>query len=244
MLTVLPPPSDRLIVYLDILGWSEIVSEEKRAGDVASAMLEVQAEKDTHEIARRLTRTDDAVQTSEFSDCVVFSCDPESDWARESLLRRVCRLSLLWLHRGFLCRGAVVIGRVVHSDKVIYGSGLVDAYRLEREVAVYPRIVVREADILRLGLESKVFRMDDGVPFLNPMLHWLPPANEPATVEQIESGLRTEHRRWKVRLDELKAKPDPTPAWAKVIAKHEWLLRYFERSAEAIGLKLTVSGRG
>ncbi len=47
MTTVLPQPSDRLIGYLDILGWSEIVRDEKRAGDVATAMLEVQAEKDT-----------------------------------------------------------------------------------------------------------------------------------------------------------------------------------------------------
>jgi hypothetical protein len=233
-LTALPPPQDRLIGYLDILGWSEIVRDEKRAGDVAGAMLEVQAEKDTFEFGRLLTRADYSVQVSEFSDCVAFSCDLESEPAREQLLRRICRLYLLWLHRGFLCRGALVVGRAVHVDNLIYGTGVVDAYHLEREVAVYPRIVVREGDIDRVNLRDRLLRMDDGVAFLNPMLHWLPPAEPAATRDQITRSLKTEHRAWKERRDELKENSAP----AKVIAKHDWLLSYLEKCAELMDLRL------
>jgi hypothetical protein len=238
--TSLPPPSDRLIGYLDILGWSEIVRDEQRANDVAMAMLEAQAEKETWEFGRALTRADYSVQFSAFSDCVVLSCDLQSMPAREQLLWRVCRLYLLWLHRGFLSRGAVVVGRGVHVDNVVYGTGLVDAYRLEREVAVYPRIVVREADMDRIALQGRFLRMDDGVPFLNPMLHWLPPTKPAALLDQVKSNLTIEYNRWRARLEELKAKPASAPASSKVIAKHEWLLRYFEKSAELIDLKLTA----
>jgi hypothetical protein len=68
MTMALPPYSDRLLGYVDILGWSKIVRDETRAAEVPMAMLEVQAEKDTWEIANALVRADYAVQMSEFSD--------------------------------------------------------------------------------------------------------------------------------------------------------------------------------
>jgi hypothetical protein len=230
---VLPPPSDRLLAYMDILGWSEIVRDETRAGDAASAMLEVQAEKDAWEKVDAFVRAEPIVQMSEFSDCVVLSCDVNSDAAREQLLTRVCRLYLWWLERGFLCRGAIVVGRLVHTESVIYGSALVDAYRLERNLAVYPRIVVREVDLDRLGA-GQILRMDDGVPFLNPMVGWFPPTQPSANLIN-RATLKTERGRWRTRLAELKLNPTPNLEQAKVIAKYEWLVRYLEKAVEMTG---------
>jgi hypothetical protein len=115
MTFALPPYSERLVGYLDILGWSEVVDDEKRASEVAMAMLEVQAERDIWQIGNALTRSESIVQMSEFSDCVAFSCDVDSPAAREQLLTRVSRLYLLWLERGFL-RSMSDLERAVVAD--------------------------------------------------------------------------------------------------------------------------------
>lgn len=235
-MTVLPPPSDRLLVYLDILGWSEIVRDETLAGAAASAMLDVQSEKHAWEMAGAVARAEPIVQMSEFSDCVVLSCDVTSQAARQQLLTRACRLYIWWLERGFLCRGAVVVGRLVHVEHVIYGAALVDAYRIERELAIYPRIVVREADLDRIG-SGQLLRMDDGVPFLNPLVGWFVPV-QPSTNLVNQATIRTQHGRWRTELARLKMASSPSVKDAKVIAKYEWLVRYLERAAETAGISL------
>jgi hypothetical protein len=135
-MTALRPSSDRLLAFVDILGWSDAVKDEGKVA-VPAAMLEVEGQRREWEMADQFLRLDEPlVEMSRFSDCVAFSCDAGSAPAREQLLTRVCRLYVYWLQRGHLCRGAVVVGRAVHVDNVVYGSALVDAHKLERELAV------------------------------------------------------------------------------------------------------------
>lgn len=242
MTMALPPYSDRLLGYVDILGWSKIVRDETRAAEVPMAMLEVQAEKDTWEIANALVRADYAVQMSEFSDCVAFSCDVRSPEARSQLLSRVCRLYVLWLQRGFLCRGAILVGPLVHIDNVIFGPALVDAHDIEKRAAIYPRVVVREDDLKRLDYEPEkdaheILRMEDDLPFLNPLLGWFPPGHASGNVA-VQGMIRTEYGRWRTRLAEMKLAPNPDNDHVGVIAKYEWLLRYMKKAAQMTGLTL------
>ncbi len=51
-------------------------------------------------------------------------------------------LTLFLLTRGYFVRGGLVKGKLVHTTKTIYGSGLVNAFDLENKVARYPRIMV------------------------------------------------------------------------------------------------------
>lgn len=232
---VLPPASDRLLAYMDILGWSEIVRDESRAGQAATAMLDVQGEKSAWNMAATLVRSDNPVQMSEISDGVVLSCDVNSLQGREQLLVRVCRLYMWWLEHGFLCRGAIVAGRAVHSDNVVYGAALVDAYRLERQLAVYPRIIVREEDLAQLGT-LPVLRMEDGVAFLDCVHGWFPPghASVNSSVDRVmAAAIKTEHGRWRTQLAKLKQNQHPTIEELKVIAKHEWIVAYLKKARDS-----------
>jgi hypothetical protein len=240
-MTALRPPSDRLLAFIDILGWSDAVKDEEREA-VPAAMLEVEAQRREWEMANQIFRLDEPlVEMSHFSDCVAFSCAAGSAPAREQLLTRVCRLYVYWLQRGHLCRGAVVVGRAVHADNVVYGSALVDAYKLERELAIYPRIVVREADLAVLDLgpaggDRQILRMDDGVPFLNPLLNWISPTQPP--IDRHKAQVEEEYRKWSATLAELRSDGNPTAQKAKVIAKHEWFLGYLRKVGEMIGARV------
>jgi hypothetical protein len=46
------------------------------------------------------------------------------------------------LRIGFLVRGGATIGKLYHSQGVVFGEALVEAYNLESSTAVYPRVVL------------------------------------------------------------------------------------------------------
>jgi hypothetical protein len=59
----------------------------------------------------------------------------------------ICFEMVFWLQRelircGILTRGAISFGRLHHGDSIVIGEGLVTAYRLENQSAIYPRVVL------------------------------------------------------------------------------------------------------
>lgn len=44
--------------------------------------------------------------------------------------------------RGIFCRGAITSGKLYHTKEMIFGQALIDAYHMEQELAVYPRIII------------------------------------------------------------------------------------------------------
>ena len=46
------------------------------------------------------------------------------------------------LRLGFLLRGGAAIGRLYHDSGVIFGDALVEAYRLESQIAIYRRVIL------------------------------------------------------------------------------------------------------
>jgi hypothetical protein len=229
------PYSDRVLAFIDILGWSEIVSNEPSIEKVARAIFTVQRESDLHAAMSEFVDGGNLVQVTAFSDCVVLSCDATSNAAVQRLLTRLCRLYVELLGDGFMCRGAVVVGRASHQDIAVVGPALVEAYRLERDVAVYPRIILRDADLPRLDYEQgrddrHVLRSEDGIPYLNPLLDWLP-IDDGLADGPVRQTVTRLHGEWRAKLAELRKVSVPTTQRQKVIAKHEWLLDYIRRVA-------------
>ncbi|MFR4250733.1 MAG: hypothetical protein ACLUR9_08480 [Christensenellales bacterium] len=56
-------------------------------------------------------------------------------------------------HYGYMLRGAVTIGRLYHDERLICGPAFIKAQRLEKNLARYPRIILKAQD-LRLGLSA------------------------------------------------------------------------------------------
>src|ERR1700756_3728702 len=91
---------------------------------------------------------------------------------------------------GFLIRGGIALGGLYHSSDIVFGEALIDAYRLESKVAVYPRILISPTVLRRPGfcyVDSRLFREDqDGhccFEYIFPMLMGL--NNEPVLVRFI-----------------------------------------------------------
>ncbi|MDD2524575.1 MAG: hypothetical protein PHT81_07005, partial [Endomicrobiaceae bacterium] len=64
------------------------------------------------------------------------------------------QIQLLFLSNGILMRGGITIGNLYLNDIFVYGKGLSEAYFMESELAIYPRM------ILSSKLHKKIFNND------------------------------------------------------------------------------------
>ena len=55
------------------------------------------------------------------------------------------------IESGILIRGGVTLGPLIHESRVMFGGGMIKAYKLESKLAIYPRIVIddRLVEIVR-----------------------------------------------------------------------------------------------
>jgi hypothetical protein len=137
--------SDRVVAYLDLLGFSNLVLDG-RAEDALFALEQVQQ---TQERAvKEKSKNPEWFDFSMFSDSIAVSIDLVSGDPKVSMELRawilvnfVRSVYLARLKAGVLVRGAIVRGGLYHEDPIVFGPALVAAYRDEMR-AVYPRVVV------------------------------------------------------------------------------------------------------
>jgi hypothetical protein len=87
------------------------------------------------------------VCVSYFSDLVVISAEASDLLASQMVLELTCKLSIrLWSEHRLTLRGGIVVGELHHVDGgQIFGPAIGKAYDLEREKAVYPRILIEKS---------------------------------------------------------------------------------------------------
>jgi hypothetical protein len=129
----------RTILFLDFLGFKEIVDRTQR--DTKHLKKLLHAMDRLHQIGRDdadLYRTQ-AVTT--FSDSVVLSYAVTEQSAVYYLLSDVAFAVVDLAIKGFLVRGAVTVGDLLHTKKYLVGPAMVRAYELESKIAKYPRVI-------------------------------------------------------------------------------------------------------
>jgi hypothetical protein len=123
----------RAVLFLDILGFSELVQSGKERRLLA-ALQHVQGRAiEAHEGGK--------VAFTAFSDCIVVSTPLLAGSGALRLVKYARLLALDLLSRGFLTRGAVVVGDLYQEEGIVLGPALVTAYHLESKKALYPRIL-------------------------------------------------------------------------------------------------------
>ena len=136
----------RFVAFVDILGFSALVKRIHQDPGLLSKVLEV-----VQEVARfrpdlpggesnRVLRNFLAVTT--FSDSIVISANDQLGPTIVPMATSLLCLRLLAL--GVFTRGGIACGSLYHEESVVFGDALIDAYRLENEVARYPRVVLSE----------------------------------------------------------------------------------------------------
>lgn len=144
---------DRLIAFIDILGWSEASKSMSAAHlnqilqpiiDRAAYYSQANKKRILHQHGDRTNPLLLDVEFCFFSDCFVISMpsymggrifDFASDITRELLTQ------------GFLVRGGISRGNLVHNGQIIYGPSLIDAYSIESKIAFHPRIYIDKLSI-------------------------------------------------------------------------------------------------
>lgn len=150
----------RYIAFIDILGFKELVSESsKKDGKVSVSSiysaLDIRPFSYEEMFGGLLPegkreQPEPLLRIHTFSDFVVASC-PKTDEGFLLLTLFCWRIGSEWLSKEFLCRGGLTVGPVIHRTNhgeapLVFGPAFIEAYRLESEVANYPRIVLsREA---------------------------------------------------------------------------------------------------
>lgn len=129
------------VAFLDILGFSSMVTHdcEVKEGDekflpllyeVAIFISEIRAQNPKYRFIQ-------------FSDSIVVSCA----FGKDHLVDFVDLLAKIqWelFSRGILTRGGLAYGKHFHKEDFVFSLGLIDAYKIERDLSIFPRIVISE----------------------------------------------------------------------------------------------------
>jgi hypothetical protein len=156
------PYPRRLTTFMDILCWTNDVKNLEAGRAIFTSMEAVQTR-----IANCKANIDsrgsegrgrhDARMTA-FSDCLALSYEDTSGAAARALADAAF-LGHVMLRGGFLPRGAITLGRLYHTDAAMFGGAFLDAFALEQNVAIYPRILISD-DVMELARQCPEFQAD------------------------------------------------------------------------------------
>lgn len=141
--------SDYFIAYMDVLGAKKLMEKDDAAflqtlkSIYDNALLNAQ-------IFNKHTDVNFNIETKIFSDNIIFAIKKTNN-AKDDLLNLqffVCCVALFQknclIYHSILLRGGISVGNLCINDNFVFGSALVDAYLLESNIAIYPRIVIDE----------------------------------------------------------------------------------------------------
>ena len=163
----------RLTAFIDILGFSEVVKSLNADIDENEAVFEsiLSTLKELKSNENKPKRAQENVETTAFSDCIVFSAALTKN-SLFSIFWRAAWLQSSLLKKGFLCRGGITMNHLFHQEGIVFGAGLIEAHGIETKLAYYPRIVVHDDVIKQVKnpniLKAFLSKSEDGLYSVNP----------------------------------------------------------------------------
>lgn len=149
----------RFVAFIDILGFKDAVNESAEHGATVTPSDILQAMVPPTPAERGKLVLGDVGDISEcnhrmnyFSDCVAISTEATHK-GLFYIIMHAEKIARKWLEMGFLCRGAICLGAVYHDENNIFGPAFIKAYQLEKEKAIYARIILDES-VRDFGLGS------------------------------------------------------------------------------------------
>ena len=139
---------NRVLAYIDILGFSEFIKTTIGNGiedESKTKMIDNFFNEAQEMLSKKYPFDDTFVNTkivTHFSDSFVISYLITEESGIFHLLAEVLFLCVTALQKGFLFRGSIVHDKLYHTESKIFGPALVTASKLEKNMAIYPRIIL------------------------------------------------------------------------------------------------------
>lgn len=130
---------ERIVVFLDFLGFKSHI--DRTVKDPAHVTRIARAFNTVRDFTNPDEGWEDRVVT-QFSDCVVLSYRIDQRSAVFDILMTMLLLQVELANQGFLVRGGITAGPLLHEESMVFGPALVEAHRMESKDAVFPRILV------------------------------------------------------------------------------------------------------
>jgi len=197
--------SEQLIAFVDLLGFGSIVEaqDDSHHAQILSLLTDLAKAKREAEL-KRITvdavnsRIDAAPAISAFSDHIVFSFPGDQleqlgtgpiIWQVTADVARIFRRAI---GIGCLVRGGITIGQLHHDAHVVFGPGLVEAYKLESKFAGRARVILSAKAVKRIGKNPFLRCDDDGFSYID----YVREAYDQVTKGLIGAERETESRNW------------------------------------------------
>lgn len=141
----------RFVAFLDILGFKDLITKTKdplifkivkNSLDYISNV----REEHYHGFYANFQAIDKEV--SVFSDSIVISYSQSVSGGLFYILMDLIYICIRLNQNGIFVRGGISFGELYHKNHVCFGPALIEAYHLEQDCAIYPRIIVNESTII------------------------------------------------------------------------------------------------
>ena len=166
---------DRLIIYIDVLGFSDFVnyttiSRVDQEDKIKKVDLFLNMIRDFFQDKNNSLGLSRTKQVTSFSDLIIVSINLDEIDNIDLEIMEVFYLLLNATYKGFLLRGSIVYGKLIHNKDIIFGSGLIEAYNREKLIAKYPRVIIDKAivdDLKELSHKKVTFPLEDIISYDN-----------------------------------------------------------------------------
>ena len=136
----------RVLAFIDVLGFEEAVNKtmdreeenEFETNKIKELLEEMSLKiKDTFKL-------DDNGTINQFSDSIIISYPMKDDSKIVKIIINIMFLCSNILNKGHFLRGAIVCDNLYHKDNIVFGPALIKACKMEKKLALYPRIILDE----------------------------------------------------------------------------------------------------
>ncbi len=162
----------RIVAFIDILGFKEIVKQSERDSSKIELLYSVldylKDWEKSHKWDLKFVEIEEDAQkrgvenfdirgktnTTSFSDSIVVSVriSENVNEMTSTLIVNLAYIGAILIEKGILFRGGLTIGNIIHTDNgTVFGQGLIEAYQLESKSAKFPRILLSDKLIKELN---------------------------------------------------------------------------------------------
>lgn len=145
---------NRVVCFIDLLGFSKEIERSSQSRELIQVIHDALIDfrlSFGYEGMGKINNHD--LRITQFSDSIVISFRKDANGEIAWLFIDLIHAQTSLLLHGFLSRGAIACGELIHTDKLLFGPAMVEAYRLESQAAHYPRIILDES-IIELGVQN------------------------------------------------------------------------------------------